>query len=294
MRCRRSNSKATGGEQQQGAGTHEQQQKRMDIAETQTTTPRTAGENGTRDTQGTGKRTTRERERATRERDTLEHESMRGNIGPHERKRSRASSDGSAEAGIGKDESDATREAQCTRAQRAHGEEGAMEVEVMATPESMRGTSKVSPEMHTHEDMRGIEHVASEEEEMAGSSAAPRRETTRHDDVDVGEAPAAATAHGGDTAPQPTSLAAGVNVIRSRPKRKSRGQPTYDETNRRQAARTNVAQRNKARMRYVHDGGGRGRVTLAQTVVVGQVCIQRMERAGRDRQDAGRPPREPG
>lgn len=220
---------------------------------------------------------------------------MRGNIGPHERKRCRASSDGSAEAGIGKDGSDATREAQCTRAQRAHGEEGAMEVEVMATPESMRGTSKESPEMHTHEDTRGMAHVVCEEEEIAaGSSAAPRRRATRYDEADASEAPAAATAHGGDTAPQPTSLAAGVNVIRSRPKRKSRGQPTYDETNRRQAARTNVAQRNKARMRYVHDSGGRGRVTLAQTVVVGQVCIQRMERAGRDRQDAGRPPREPG
>ena len=34
-------------------------------------------------------------------------------------------------------------------------------------------------------------------------------------------------------------------------------------------------------------GSGRGRVALAQTIVVGRVYIQRMERTGMDRRDAG-------
>ena len=44
----------------------------------------------------------------------------------------------------------------------------------------------------------------------------------------------------------------------------------------------------------VDDGSGRGRVALENTIVVGRVYIQRMERMGKDRRDAGRPPREPG
>ena len=44
----------------------------------------------------------------------------------------------------------------------------------------------------------------------------------------------------------------------------------------------------------VDDGSGRGRVALENTIVVGRVYIQRMERKGKNRRDAGRPPQEPG
>ena len=291
---RRATGAAGVAQQQQEAGPHEQQQQGMKTAGMQTATPRTAGEGSARDARGAGRRTAHERERATREREVLEDGNMRGNSGTHGRKRNRGSGDGSAEAGVGEDEPGAVRDARRTRAQRAHGANRAMEVEAVATPESMRGTSKVGPEMHMREDEHEIECVACGEDEPTGSSATARRETAAHDGEDVGEAPAAATTHGGDTAPQPTSLEAGVNMNSGRPKRQNRGQPSYDEKNRRKVARTSGTQRNKTRIRYVDDGGGRGRVPLAQTVVVGQVCIQRIERAGRDRQDAGRPPGEPG
>ena len=39
---------------------------------------------------------------------------------------------------------------------------------------------------------------------------------------------------------------------------------------------------------------GKGRVALEHTIVVGRVYIQRMERTGMDRRDAGKPPRKPG
>ena len=49
-----------------------------------------------------------------------------------------------------------------------------------------------------------------------------------------------------------------------------------------------------AQQGQVDDGSGRGRVALENTIVVGRVYIQRMERKGKNRRDAGRPPQEPG
>ena len=49
-----------------------------------------------------------------------------------------------------------------------------------------------------------------------------------------------------------------------------------------------------AQASQVDNGSGKGRVALEHTIVVGRVYVQRMERMGMDRRDAGRPPREPG
>ena len=88
-------------------------------------------------------------------------------------------------------------------------------------------------------------------------------------------------------------ISPGVTV--NRPKRSNRGQPVYDQTKRRKTASKEGGGKSAEEATNKADSGsGRGRVALAQTIVVGRVYIQRMERTGMDRRDAGRPPREPG
>ena len=53
-------------------------------------------------------------------------------------------------------------------------------------------------------------------------------------------------------------------------------------------------QQDVRRVRYVGDRSGRGRVPLAQAVVVGRVSVIRMMVRGTGRTDAGRPDPEPG
>ena len=79
----------------------------------------------------------------------------------------------------------------------------------------------------------------------------------------------------------------------NRPKRR-RGQPVYYPTKRVKTANADGEGKSAVVARRADNGSGRGRVPLAQTVVVGRVYIQRMERTGMERRDAGRPPREPG
>ena len=52
--------------------------------------------------------------------------------------------------------------------------------------------------------------------------------------------------------------------------------------------------RQDTRIRYVGDKGGRGRVPLAQAVVVGRICVMRMMVRGAGRTDEGRPRPDPG
>ena len=71
----------------------------------------------------------------------------------------------------------------------------------------------------------------------------------------------------------------------NRPKRNNRGQPVYDQTKRRNRKTTHTAGKKKstAQASQVDNGSGKGRVALEQTLVVGRVYIQRMERTGMDR-----------
>ena len=81
----------------------------------------------------------------------------------------------------------------------------------------------------------------------------------------------------------------------NRPKRSNRGQPVFDQTKRRKPTNTAGKKRSTAQVSQVdNDSGTKGRVALEHTIVVGRVYIQRMERAGTDRRDVGRTPREPG
>ena len=70
--------------------------------------------------------------------------------------------------------------------------------------------------------------------------------------------------------------------------------PVYDQTKRRKTKHTAGKKKSTAQASQVDNGSGKGRVALEQTIVVGRVYIQRMERTGMDRRDAGKPPREPG
>ena len=62
----------------------------------------------------------------------------------------------------------------------------------------------------------------------------------------------------------------GVDVSVNRPKRGSRGQPSYDQTRRRNTTQRPVG-KTAVRLRYVEDGAGRRRVSLVHTVAVGRV-----------------------
>ena len=68
----------------------------------------------------------------------------------------------------------------------------------------------------------------------------------------------------------------------------------YYPAKRRNTTLTTVKEKGKTKKKQVDDGSGRGRVALENTIVVGRVYIQRMERKGKNRRDAGRPPGEPG
>ena len=94
----------------------------------------------------------------------------------------------------------------------------------------------------------------------------------------------------------------GVNIGRYYQYRKNYGHARrgrekeggYYPTKRRKTTHTTEKEKGTAQKKRVDDGSGRGRVALENTIAVGRVYIQRMERKGKDRRDAGRPPGEPG
>ena len=68
----------------------------------------------------------------------------------------------------------------------------------------------------------------------------------------------------------------------------------YYPTKRRKTTHATGKEKSTAQKKQADDGSGRGKVALENTIVVGRVYIQRMERKGKNRRDAGRPPGEPG
>ena len=89
-------------------------------------------------------------------------------------------------------------------------------------------------------------------------------------------------------------LVRGLKRVLLEDSRNNRGQPVYDQTKRRKTTHTAGKKKGTAQASQVDNGSGKGRVALEHTIVVGRVYVQRMERMGMDRRDAGRPPREPG
>ena len=82
----------------------------------------------------------------------------------------------------------------------------------------------------------------------------------------------------------------------NRPKRTNRGQPVYfaQEKKRKVAAQDGRRKKGAARIRYIDNGSGKGKVALEQTVAVGRVYMERMEQQGDKDRDTGRPPGDPG
>ena len=101
---------------------------------------------------------------------------------------------------------------------------------------------------------------------------------------------------GGAVAPTPKPLAeGGVKAgYKGRARRGREKEGGYYPAKRRKTTHTTEKEKGTARKKQVDDGSGRGRVALENTIVVGRVYIKRIERKGKNRRDAGRPPGEPG
>ena len=82
-------------------------------------------------------------------------------------------------------------------------------------------------------------------------------------------------------------------VNTGRVRRSSTGRPAGEQTRRRGMGH-GERNRTEGRIRYVEEGKGRGRAPVAQTIVVGRVCVVRTARTGTKRTDAGRPNPDPG
>ena len=83
----------------------------------------------------------------------------------------------------------------------------------------------------------------------------------------------------------------GLNCYR--PKRECKGRAAGERTERRVTER-GAKGRAVERIRYVGSGTGKGRIPLAQAIMVGRVCVMRTARVGEERTDAGRPHPDPG
>ena len=129
---------------------------------------------------------------------------------------------------------------------------------------------------------------------MEGRAATAQAATPQREEGEEREQPTATTqqsigARKEEKVPRPAQA---VN----RPKRKNRGQPVYFAQEKKRQATTNDGRRKRgmARIRYIDNGSGKGRVALEQTVAVGRVYMDRMEQQVEKVRDAGRPPGDPG
>ena len=137
-------------------------------------------------------------------------------------------------------------------------------------------------------------------DEEDGEAGAPRR--SAEDDDGSGTATESRQQHhtasedirhheGGQAGKAEGGVKAGYKGRARRGREKEGG---YYPTKRRKTTHTTEKEKGIAQTRQVDDGSGRGRVALENTIVVGRVYIQRMERKGKNRRDAGRPPGKPG
>ena len=87
-----------------------------------------------------------------------------------------------------------------------------------------------------------------------------------------------------------------MNVKSGRPSRKCNLRIANEQREREERKETGrgVKRGAEARIRYIGGGTGKGRVPLAQAIMVGRVCVVRTARMGEVRTDAGRPRPDPG
>ena len=131
-----------------------------------------------------------------------------------------------------------------------------------------------------------------EEDEADGRAATAQAATPQREEGEEREQPAATTQSIDGEREKVPRPAQAVN----RPKRKNRGQPVYFAQEKKRQATTHDGRRKRGmvRIRYVDNGSGKGRVALEQTVAVGRVYMDGMERQVEKVRDAGRPPGDPG
>ena len=168
-----------------------------------------------------------------------------------------------------------------------------MEVEDTTLEGSMRPTREDAEAAQrstgTEEDRTGDEEV----DEVEGRAATTQAATPQKEEGEEREQPTATTQQSivgeREKVPRPAQA---VN----RPKRKNRGQPVYFARERKRQATTQDGRRRRGmvRIRYVDNGSGKGRVALEQTVAVGRVYMDEMERQVEKVRDEGRPPGDPG
>ena len=141
----------------------------------------------------------------------------------------------------------------------------------------------------TEEEGKGDE----EDDEVEGRATTAKAATPQREEGEEREQPTATTHQsivgGREEVPRPAQA---VN----RPKRKNRGQPVYFAQEKKRQATTNDGRKKRGmvRIRYIDSGNGKGRVALEQTVTVGRVYMDGMEKQVEKVRDAGRPPGDPG
>ena len=134
-------------------------------------------------------------------------------------------------------------------------------------------------------------HVRGSSARSGEAATEVREEQKRRSGVDGGDG-AATGAHAGTQSKSGGIL--GNNAVNAgRLKRSNPGWPG-GERKRRKGVERGDRGRTDGRVRYVEEGRGRGRVPLAQAIVVGRVCVVRTARMGEERTDAGRPNPDPG
>ena len=250
------------------------------------------GAESTRVTRAQGKRLMGETECTAARNSAEQAGSMRGHTGPHGKKKHKTGESEQEEWETGEQGAEVERAAPSKQEQNSQEEEQATAVESMADAGIMRGKGTGIKEMHMAARCSGT--CEDDEQNEEGHLQSTEIGAQREQDGEVHATAAQRWSEGPTRPTQARSLRKPEGNV-NRPKRMNRGQPEYfpEAKKRKRTTGEGSTSRNKTRIRYVDSRGGKGRVALAHTIVVGQVCVQRTAR-GDDRRDAGRPPREPG
>ena len=277
-------------EEGQAAGPHEGQEHGRDARKRRKQEVQGGDTDGGRGTRARGKEGARTREDGTRESEGAATRSMRGQEGAHGEKRQRTSGHERGESGETREEG---------RSTRARGSEREEEGRIEGTEEentTQEGSMRPTRNTRTEQGHRGKRERSTEdedEEDEAGRTKQAAAATPQYEDEEEQEQPAATQqsieAAEKEKVPRPAQT---VN----RPKRTNRGQPVYftQEKKRKVAAQDGRRKKGAARIRYIDNGSGKGKVALEQTVAVGRVYMERMEQQGDKDRDTGRPPGDPG
>ena len=271
-----------------GHGREEQKRTRQEAAGREADSTREAQEKGEEGARTRGEGTHGEDEMGTGD--------MRGKGRAHEGKQQRTRQDATETS------TEMEREGGWTRARERGGHEAEervedMEVESTEQEGSMRPTEESGRRGSArHENVEEDSARSADDdggaEGRTANTATPQREEGEEREQTAATQQSTIGLRKEEMAQEMGRTAQAVN----RPKRKNRGQPVYFAREKKQRTTTNSGRKKKgtARVRYIDNSSGKGRVTLEGTVAVGRVYMERMERQVEKVRDAGRPPGDPG